>query len=145
MDELEKLRGEIREVTTEIMKYVKKRMEIAKQIGEIKREKGLDVVDEKTEEELRKSIMQLCSQIDLETDVGIRLLNVLINESERVQLKRKTPTAIFTKAKKLERQGKKIIHLEVGEPDFVPSTAVKDTLTNVIENGYYHIDKTQIT
>ena len=138
MDELEKLRGEIREVTTEIMKYVKKRMEIAKQIGEIKREKGLDVVDEKTEEELRKSIMQLCSQIDLETDVGIRLLNVLINESERVQLKRKTPTAIFTKAKKLERQGKKIIHLEVGEPDFVPSTAVKDTLTNVIENGYYH-------
>jgi len=138
MDELEKLRGEIREVTAEIMKHVKKRMEIAKQIGEIKNKKGLDIVDEKTEDELRKSITQLCSQIGLETDVGIRLLNVLLNESEKVQLKRKTPTAIFAKAKQLENKGKRIIHLEVGEPDFVPPKTVKDALTDAIEKGYYH-------
>ncbi len=138
MDELEKLRGEIREVTVEIMKHVKKRMEIAKQIGEIKNKKGLDIVDEKTEDELRRSITQLCLQIGLDTDIGIRLLNVLFNESEQVQLKRKTPTAIFAKAKQLENEGKKIIHLEVGEPDFVPPTAVKDALTDAIEKGYYH-------
>lgn len=138
MDELEKLRGEIREVTVEIMKHVKKRMEIAKQIGEIKNKKGLDIVDEKTEDELRRSITQLCLQIGLDTDIGIRLLNVLFNESEQVQLKRKTPTAIFAKAKQLENEGKKIIHLEVGEPDFVPPAAVKDALTDAIEKGYYH-------
>jgi len=138
MDELEKLRGEIREVTAEIMKHVKKRIEIAKQIGEIKNKRGLDIVDEKTEDELRKSITQLCSQIGLETDVGIRLLNVLLNESEKVQLKRKTPTAIFAKAKELENKGKKIIHLEVGEPDFVPPKTVKDALTDAIEKGHYH-------
>ena len=138
MDELEKLRGDIREVTAEIMRYVKKRMEIARQIGEIKNHRGLDIVDEKTEEELRKSIMQLCAQIGLDIDVGIRLLNVLINESEKVQLKEKTPTAIFTKAKKLESEGKKIIHLEVGEPDFVPPAAVKEALIDAIEKGRYH-------
>ncbi len=138
MDDLEKLRGEIREVTAEIMKHVKKRMEIAKQIGEIKNKKGLDIVDEKTEDELRKSITQLCSQIGLETDVGIRLLNVLLNESEKEQLKRKTPTAIFAKAKQLENKGKRIIHLEVGEPDFVPPKTVKDALTDAVEKGYYH-------
>jgi len=120
MDALEKLRGEMREVTVEIMKYVKKRMEIAKEIGGIKNKKGLDIVDENTEDELRKSILQVCSQIGLETDVGMRLLNVLLNESERVQLKRKTPMTIFAKAKELESKGKKIIHLDVGEPDFMP-------------------------
>lgn len=138
MDELEKLRGDIREITAEIMKYVKKRMEIARQIGEIKNKRGLDIVDEKTEEELRKSIMQLCAQIGLDIDVGIRLLNVLLNESEKVQLKEKTPTAIFTKAKKLESEGKKIIHLEVGEPDFVPPLAVKEALMDAMEKGHYH-------
>ncbi|MFQ5940652.1 MAG: aminotransferase class I/II-fold pyridoxal phosphate-dependent enzyme [Nitrososphaerales archaeon] len=138
MDELENLRRQIREVTAEIMKYAKKRMEIAKEIGEIKNKRSLDIVDEKTEDELRKSIVQLCTQIDLEPDVGIRLLNVLLNESERVQLKRKTPTTVFTKAKQLEKEGKKIIHLEVGEPDFVPPAAVKDALTDAIEKGHYH-------
>jgi len=138
MDALEKLRGEMREVTVEIMKYVKKRMEIAKEIGGIKNKKGLDIVDENTEDELRKSILQVCSQIGLETDVGMRLLNVLLNESERVQLKRKTPMTIFAKAKELESKGKKIIHLEVGEPDFMPPTNIKHALTDAIENGHYH-------
>ncbi|MEM2759976.1 MAG: aminotransferase class I/II-fold pyridoxal phosphate-dependent enzyme [Nitrososphaerales archaeon] len=138
MDDLEKLRGEIREVTAEIMRRVKKRMEIAKQIGKIKNRKGLDIVDEKTEEELRKSVIQLCSQIGLETDIGIRLLDILLNESERVQTKRKTPTAIFTKAKQLESEGKKMIHLEVGEPDFAPPSSVKKALADVIDKGYYH-------
>lgn len=138
MDDLEKLRGEIREVTVEIMKQVKKRMDISKQIGEIKNRKGLDVVDEKAEEELRKSIVHLCSQIDLDSDVGMRLLNILVNESERVQMKTKTPTAVFAKAKQLESQGKKIIHLEVGEPDFVPPKTVKDSLAEAIDKGHYH-------
>lgn len=137
MDELEKLREEIREVTAEIMKNVKKRIEIAKQIGTIKERKGLDIYDERAEEELRKSMTHLCSQIGLESDIGIRLLNVLLNESEKVQ-KRKTPTAIFAKAKKLENEGKKIIHLEVGEPDFTLPLTVKEALTNAIEEGRYH-------
>jgi aspartate aminotransferase len=138
MDDLEKLRGEIRQVTIEIMKQVKRRMEIAKQIGEIKGKKGLDIVDEKAEDELRKAIVQLCSQIDLDADIGIRVLNMLLNESEKVQLKRKTPTAMFAKAKQLESQGKKIIHLEVGEPDFVPPDTVKKALTDAMEQGHYH-------
>ena len=143
MDELEKLRGEMREVTAEIMKQVKKRMEIAKNIGEIKSKKGLDVVDERAEDELRSFIMKLCMQIGLEQDLGARLLNILLNESARVQTKRKTPTAVFMKAKELESRGKKIIHLEVGEPDFVPPPAVKEALTDAIDHGHYHYTETR--
>jgi len=143
MDDLEKLRGEMREVTSEIMKQVKKRMEIAKKIGEVKSKKGLDVVDERAEEELRSFIMKLCSQIGLEQELGARLLNILLNESAKVQTKKKTPTAVFMKAKQLENKGKKIIHLEVGEPDFVPPIAVKDALTDAIDQGHYHYTETR--
>lgn len=138
MDELEKLREDMRQITSEIMKSVKKRMEIAQQIGDVKLKRGLDIVDERTEEELRRSIADLCSQIGLERELGIRLLNILLGESERVQLKRKTPTTVFAKAKKLENEGRKIIHLEVGEPDFVPPESVKRSLAEVIEQGHYH-------
>lgn len=143
MDDLEKLRGEMREVTSEIMKQVKKRMEIAKKIGEVKSKKGLDVVDERAEEELRSFIMKLCSQIGLEQELGARLLNILLNESAKVQTKKKTPTAVFMKAKQLENKGKKIIHLEVGEPDFVPPIAVRDALTDAIDQGHYHYTETR--
>ena len=143
MDDLEQLRGEMREVTAEIMKQVKKRMEIAKKIGEVKSKKGLDVVDERAEEELRSLIMKLCSQIGLEQELGARLLNILLNESAKVQTKKKTPTAVFMKAKQLENKGKKIIHLEVGEPDFVPPIAVRDALTDAIDQGHYHYTETR--
>jgi len=143
MDGLEQLRGEMREVTAEIMKHVKNRMEIAKKIGEVKNKRGLDVVDEKAEEELRAFIMKLCSQIGLEQEIGARLLNILLNESARIQTKKKTPTAVFLKAKQLEGKGKRIIHLEVGEPDFVPPSAIKDALTDAIDQGHYHYTETR--
>jgi len=40
------------------------------------------------------------------------------------------------KAKALEEQGKKIIHLEVGEPDFKPPEEVKTALVEVYDKGY---------
>jgi len=87
--------------------------------------------------------MNLCSQIGLEQELGARLLNILLNESAKVQTKKKTPTAVFMKAKQLESKGKKIIHLEVGEPDFVPPAAVKDALTDAIDQGHYHYTETR--
>ena len=143
MDDLQHLRGEMREVTSEIMKQVKKRMDIAKKIGKLKNERGLDVVDEKAEDELRSFIMNLCSQIGLEQEFGAKLLNILLNESTRVQTKKLSPVAVFLKAKQLESKGKKIIHLEVGEPDFVPPVAVRSALTDAIDEGHYHYTETR--
>jgi len=40
------------------------------------------------------------------------------------------------KAKALEEEGKKIIHLEVGEPDFKPPKEVKTALAEVYDKGY---------
>src|SRR6201981_1351818 len=43
--------------------------------------------------------------------------------------------SVFARAKELERQGRSIIHLELGEPDFHPAAPVVDTLRNAVASG----------
>src|SRR5882672_4878423 len=42
---------------------------------------------------------------------------------------------IFARAKELERAGRSIIHLELGEPDFHPSASVNAALKRAIDDG----------
>ena len=42
---------------------------------------------------------------------------------------------IFARAKELERSGRSIIHLELGEPDFHPAKPVNDALKRAIDEG----------
>jgi aspartate aminotransferase len=43
--------------------------------------------------------------------------------------------AVFSRAKELERQGRSIIHLELGEPDFHPAAPVVDALRDAAAAG----------
>ncbi len=43
--------------------------------------------------------------------------------------------AVFSRAKELERSGRSIIHLELGEPDFHPAAPVVDALRNAVAAG----------
>ncbi len=43
--------------------------------------------------------------------------------------------AVYTRAKELEKQGRSIIHLELGEPDFHPAAPVVDALRAAVANG----------
>ncbi|MEM3058352.1 MAG: chorismate mutase, partial [Candidatus Nitrosocaldaceae archaeon] len=127
IDELENNRREIKKITIEIIDNVKKRMDLAKKIGDIKQRYGLSIIDNEKERELRSSIMDYSNKIGLDPNFASRLLNLLIDESRRLQSKDEesiTPTQIFVKSKELERSGKKIIHLEIGEPDLDPPIIV---------------------
>lgn len=53
-------------------------------------------------------------------------------------LKIKTHMDVFNQAKMLEYMGKKIIHMEVGEPDFTPPFQVRDELKLIYDNRKYH-------
>ena len=54
---------------------------------------------------------------------------------------KQTHMAVFLKAKDLESQGKKIIHLEVGEPDFEPPPQVHNELSSIYSRKKYHYTK----
>lgn len=51
------------------------------------------------------------------------------------QLNGEGALAVFSRAKELERQGRSIIHLELGEPDFHPAKPVIDALSNAVGGG----------
>ncbi|RMW38571.1 MAG: aminotransferase class I/II-fold pyridoxal phosphate-dependent enzyme [Nitrosopumilus sp.] len=125
------------EVTLQMIKLLKSRTDIAKEIGEVKKNIGKVVTDETREDNLRGKVISLCQEIGLDEKIATKFLNFLLNESIKVQSSNKqTHLSIFLKAKELEQQGKNIIHMEVGEPDFLPPTIVKDALEQVYEKGF---------
>ena len=137
MSDIEEHRKKIEEVTLEMIKLLKTRTDIAKQIGDAKVNLGMTVTDEEREDVLRTQVTKLCKEIDLDQSTALKFLNLLLNESVKVQSDNKqTHLSVFLKAKALEEQGKKIIHLEVGEPDFKPPPEVKYALEDVYDKGY---------
>jgi aspartate aminotransferase len=91
----------------------------------------------------------LGTQIGLNNEFIGKLLNLLLLESINIQ-KAKTSKketkldhmAMFLKAKQLESEGKKIIHLEVGEPDYLPPVNVKNELLKTFEKKRIHYTQT---
>ena len=63
MSDIEKLRSEMEKITADMLKLLKTRTDIAKEIGNLKNEQGLRVTDESRENELKNKMMQICDQI----------------------------------------------------------------------------------
>ena len=137
MSDINDLRNKMDEVTLEMIKLLKTRIDIAKEIGEVKKNMGKGVTDELREDNLRGKVISLSKNIELDESIATKYLNFLLNESVKVQSSNKqTHLSIFFKAKALEQQGKKIIHMEVGEPDFLPPPIVKKALEEVFDKGF---------
>ena len=49
-----------------------------------------------------------------------------------------TAFEMLAKAKALEKQGREIIHLEIGEPDFATPKNIRDAATKALNAGYTH-------
>jgi aspartate aminotransferase len=125
-------------------------MELAKQIGGIKSRLGIDVKDEKVEHDMRLMVLLLADETGMDRDFALQLLNILLAESEQLQAQnrqqkavRQTHLGIFMKAKQLEASGKKIIHMEVGEPDYSPPRSVGESLAASFKQKQYHYTDTR--
>ena len=146
---LEKLRDDMRIVTADIIKLVQKRMGIASEIGNIKDNLMMKIEDIPVEQDIARYVHELGTQFGLNNEFIGKLLNLLLLESINIQ-KAKTSKkeakldhmAMFLKAKQLESEGKKIIHLEVGEPDYLPPVNVKNELLKTFEKKTIHYTQT---
>ncbi|CAN5730330.1 (5-formylfuran-3-yl)methyl phosphate transaminase [soil metagenome] len=180
IEEVNILRNDIKEITNQIMDLVNQRMEIAKKIGTIKTNLDLDIIDDKAELGIKSHLFSNSKYLNLDPEFSGRIVNMLINESIRIQTLEKNkiksglekinhvtnsqarssqPTHlknerrvhtfeikshldVFNAAKNLELQGYQIIHMEVGEPDFLPPIEVKNELTKIYEMRKFHYTQT---
>lgn len=137
MSDINKLRDKIDKITFDILKLIKERNDVAKEIGDLKNHLGIGVTNEERENQLRARVATLCKEIGLDEKTGMVMLNFLLNESVKIQsVDKQTHLSVFLKAKKLEKEGKKIIHMEVGEPDFLPPKIVNNALAEVYDKGF---------
>ena len=137
MSDISNLRNQMDEVTLELIKLLKTRTDIAKEIGKVKKTIGKGVTDEEREDNLRGKIIKVSKEIGLDETLASKFLNFLLNESIKVQSENKqTHLSIFLKAKSFEQKGKEIIHMEVGEPDFSPPEIVKKSLSEIFDKGF---------
>lgn len=134
----------MKSITGDIMHLIKVRLEIAERIGKIKTIQNRQIEDESVEQEIQNHVQEVATRMGLDRKFSGRLLNLLISQSVNVQLKNLPSNntinhmTMFIRAKKLEQEGKKIIHLEVGEPDYMPPRQVKVALSKAFEMGKVH-------
>ena len=140
-------------VTMEMVKLFLERAEIAAKIGHKKMESGMEIADEARESQLRQSVFDayktnmqdhIASDMRGQSDATniersvTKFLNFLLDESIKIQTPVTKPAnhlSMFAKAKEMEMAGNEIIHMEVGEPDFMPSHTVRDALMKSYDTG----------
>ncbi|MEO0293270.1 MAG: bifunctional chorismate mutase/prephenate dehydrogenase [candidate division WOR-3 bacterium] len=92
MEEIEKLRKEVKKVDREIIKLIGKRLSITKEIGKRKKEKGIPLRDWKVEKEVIKNALQAASKEKLSKDLVKAIMQHIITESKLQQEKLQSPS-----------------------------------------------------
>ncbi len=138
--ELQELREEVAATTEEIIKLVAKRIELAKKIGQVKSKESIPIDNEAVEDALLEEVLRECKTLGLDQQLGTKILGTLLTESKKVQRMQGTakpkqlitPMVMMAKATEIEKSGKKLLRLDVGEPDFHPPKAVLDAVSEAL-------------
>lgn len=154
--ELQDLRDEVAETTKEIVKLVARRIELSKKIGQVKSRESLPIDNEKVEDALLEDVLLECKQLGLDQHLGAKILSTLLTESKNVQRMQGsqgsqgskpqtviTPMMMMAKAVEIEKKGRKLVRLDVGEPDFHPPEAVLDAASEALHSykTYYTLGR----
>ncbi|MBI2183571.1 MAG: aminotransferase class I/II-fold pyridoxal phosphate-dependent enzyme [Thaumarchaeota archaeon] len=139
--DLPKIRKEIRSVTDDILALLSSRLDLSREAGLVKQKLNRPIEDPAAEESLRNHILDRCKELQIDAASAIRILNILVEDSVRVQKEHKPISKVshmqmFALAKELEKSGEKVIHLEVGEPDAPPPKLVTNEAVKGIREGY---------
>jgi aspartate aminotransferase len=136
-NELEGLREQIADATREIIDLVAARNALAKKVGELKIRGSLPLEDSRVEDSLVRLVLRECQEKGLDEQTGLKILSTLLVEGKRVQgfpnkQQLITPMMMSAKAQQIEATGKKLLRLDVGEPDFHPPKAVLDATSEAL-------------
>ena len=87
--EISRLRKEIAEIDSKIVRLAGKRMQCAEKIGDFKRSLGLDVTVPAVEEAVKARYVSEAQKAGLSEECAVKLAEILIAEAKRVQMEKK--------------------------------------------------------
>ncbi|MFQ5997849.1 MAG: aminotransferase class I/II-fold pyridoxal phosphate-dependent enzyme [Candidatus Bathyarchaeia archaeon] len=130
-ESLEFLRQKIIRVDEEILTLAQDRIALARKIGKIKKSLRLPIEDLPVEREVLEHSRSVGKKLGLENSFTDSILRMLIAQSVKSQQDNNPDTFkslyhLFERAEAFEALGKKIIRLEVGEPDFQVPKRITD-------------------
>ncbi|MFH1328730.1 MAG: aminotransferase class I/II-fold pyridoxal phosphate-dependent enzyme [Candidatus Bathyarchaeota archaeon] len=136
--EIDHLRGKIREVDERVLKLIKHRLDLAQKIGNLKKSHHLPITDTSVEKQVIDHALSVCKTLGLDERLAERLINLLMAESVKIQGKSIAGRSsylyeIFEMAEELESKGAKIVRMDAGEPDFTLSDPVKNIAKSAID------------
>lgn len=85
LEELKVLREEVARITLEIIRLSSRRLSLVRKIGEIKARNNMPVEDPLVEDNLKARVIDLSKKYNVNVDFSLKLLNLLLEESKRVQ------------------------------------------------------------
>lgn len=137
MTDLDDLRSRMDEITLQMVHLLNERVKISAQIGAIKKTRNLNVNNESREADLHNKVARTADDLGMSANYAARFLNYLLGTSNELQYGGSaTHLSIFRKAKEMEQNGRSIIHMEVGEPDFPPPSLAGKALLEGFEAGH---------
>ncbi|MGA2666070.1 MAG: aminotransferase class I/II-fold pyridoxal phosphate-dependent enzyme [Nitrososphaerales archaeon] len=147
-EELAALRERVADRTREIIDLIAARNELAKRIGAVKAREAIQIEDTNVEDALVRLVMDECEDKGVDVQTGLKVLSAVVAEGKRVQgfrPKRQliTPMMMSAKAREVEATGKRLVRLDVGEPDFHPPKAVLDATSQALYGFKTHYTGTR--
>lgn len=137
MKSIDDLRSDVDAVTLEMVRLLGKRLDLVNQIGEIKLQHKMGVMNISREEQQRRQVFDTAAELGIPRKIAGRFLNHILSESESIQYARRIDNmAIFNKAKELEMSGHDIIHMELGEPNLPIPESVGTALLEGFKAGH---------
>lgn len=85
MDEINKLRGEIDKIDQELLDLIVRRIELVRAIGAVKKNEGIEVIDEEREKEIFNRLTTLAGEKGIDPDIVKKIWNVLIKISYEIE------------------------------------------------------------
>ncbi len=135
------LRERIKEVTLRIVDLIAERERLVREIATLKAAAGESAFNPDVERELRRAVNARAAGLGVDGDTVRRVLTLLLKRSTEVQARGTGPQGLthmdlMRLAKRMEKEGKEVVHMEVGEPTLGAPEHVAAQLTDAALRGY---------
>ena len=139
-NDLTTLRAESRRLAVELVKVLAARRELVNKIAEHKRALGQQAVVPDVEKEVRRAMLEEASRHGIPEDTINRIATIIFSDAVEQQTgtpkQKLTHFDILRRAVELQKNGREVHRLEVGEPDLGAPPEVRQSAANALLEGY---------